>query len=91
MSDPKLVISQTSWNEMTPELQSRITYESVISLRGELIEVNKKVDILINKPLTPCKALENRVEKLEKFKMIKTVATVLSGFLGGVGGSHLPK
>mgnify|MGYP001612073593 FL=1 len=42
MIDPKLVISKSSWDEMTPELQARITYESVISMRGDVIELSNE-------------------------------------------------
>ena len=89
--DPKLVISQSSWAEMTPELQARITYESVISMRGDVIELSKKVDMINNKPLSPCISMESRIVKLEKWKVSKLIITALGSIAGGFGGSHIPK
>ena len=89
--DPKLVISQASWDDMTPELQSRITYESVISIRGDVIELSKKVDVLNNKPNAPCSTMESRITKLEKWKISKVIITAVGSIIGGFGGSHIPK
>ena len=89
--DPKLVISQYSWDKMTPEQQSRITYETVISMRSDVIDLSKKVDTLNNKPLSPCASMETRIEKLEKWKVSKLIITALGSIAGGFGGSHIPK
>ena len=89
--DPKLVISRESWNAMTPELQARITYESVISIRSEVIELSKKVDKINNKPDPPCNSCETRISKLEKWKVSKVIITALGSIAGGFGGSHIPK
>ena len=91
VTDPKLVISQLSWDEMTPELQSRVTYESVISMRGDVIELSKKVDVLNNKPNAPCATMESRIARLEKWKISKMIITAVGSIIGGVGGSHIPK
>ena len=89
MTDPKLVITEADWDNMSPDLKLKTTYRTVISTRNDVIELSKKVDIINSKPfLCP---IEPRVEKLEKFKLIKTIATIFSGFAGGFGGSHIPK
>jgi len=85
MTDPKLVVSQDSWNDMKPELQARITYETVISLRDEIIELRKTINKPIECPMEP------RIKSLEKHKLVKTILTICSGFAGGFGGSHIPK
>ena len=90
-NDPKLVISRESWNFMSPELQARITYESVISIRSEVIEISKKVDVLNNNPGPPCAAMEKRISKLEKWKVGKMIATAIGSIAGGIWGSHIPK
>ena len=93
MIDPKLVITESDWDDMNPELQAKTTYRTVISMREDVINLSQKVDRLvnINSQEKPCHKMETRIEKLEKFKLIKTIATVFSGFLGGFGGSHIPK
>ena len=88
--DPKLVISRDSWNAMSPELQARITYESVISIRSEVIEISKKVALLNNVPASPCATMEKRVSSLEKWKVGKIIITALGGIAGGYGSKHLP-
>jgi len=89
--DPKLVITADDWDDMAPGLQAKTTYRTIISLREDVINLSKKVDMIANKPSTPCPEYEKRIVKLEKYKFAKTALTILSGFVGGLGGSHLPK
>ncbi len=91
MTDPSMVITGNDWDEMTPRQQAKIIYNTVMSMREDVIGLSIKVDNVINRPVTPCHDLENRVCKLEKWKIGKMAVTVLSSFLGGIGGSHLPK
>ena len=74
MIDPKLVITESDWDDMNPELQAKTTYRTVISMREDVINLSKKVDRLvnINSQEKPCHKMETRIEKLEKFKLIKT-------------------
>lgn len=89
MTDPKLVITESDWDDMKPELQAKTTYRTVISMREDVITLIKKVDTLSNTPIV-CPH-EKRIDSLEKWKVIKSIATIFSGFLGGFGGSHIPK
>lgn len=91
MSDPKLVITKDTWDNLSHDQKLQITYDTTISTLENSIEVNKKLDHLINKKVPPCETMEKRVCKLEKWKVGKMAITVLSSFLGGIGGSHLPK
>lgn len=91
MSDPKLVITEESWERMTYKQQSKITYDTVISMRGDVIDLRNTVETLANKPSSPCVAMESRIEKLEKWSKFKAIGTIIAGFFSGVGGSHIPK
>lgn len=91
MTDPKLVVTETDWDDMSPKQQAKITYNTVISMREDVIGLSKKVDSIVSKPPPPCEKMDNRVEKLEKWSKLKAVATIASGFISGFGGSHIPK
>lgn len=85
--DPKLVIKKVTWDKFSTDEKLDIIYDTTISTRETLIEINKKLD----KPEPPCIKMENRIEKLEKWSRVKTIATIIAGFLGGTGGSQIPK
>lgn len=91
MTDPKMVITGDIWEGLTDKQQAKVTYDTVISMRVDLIGLSHKVDSIINKPATPCSELKERVDKLEKWSKFKNVATILGGLLSGWGSSHIPK
>lgn len=89
MTDPKLVITKETWKKFSTDEKLEIIYDTTISARDSNIELSKKVDGFINKP-SSC-PIEKRVENLEKWSKLKAIATIFSGFMGGFGGSHIPK
>lgn len=91
MIEPKLVITEDEWDDMSPVLQSKVMYRTTIALRNDVINLSTKIDSILNKPTNPCIYLEKRIGKLEKGKFLKNTISFLGGVLGGFGGSHLPK
>lgn len=89
MTDPKLVITKETWQDLTHDQKLQITYDTAISTRDSIIELSSKVDVLINKPIV-C-PMEPRIDKLEKHKMIKSIVMFFGSVVGGFGGSHIPK
>lgn len=87
MTDPKLVVTEKTWDTLNDDQKLKITYNTAISTRETILRLENKIDELSKQP---CPMI-HRIEGLEKHKMLKTVITAVGGVLGGFGGSHIPK
>ena len=87
MSDPKLVVTEKTWETFTDDQKLKITYDTAISTRETILRLEEKLDVLNQKP---CPMIP-RIESLEKHKVLRTIITAFGSILGGFGGSHIPK
>ena len=87
MTDPKLVVTEKTWDTFTPDQKLKITYDTTISARETILRLENKIDDLYKQP---CPMLP-RIEGLEKHKVLRTIITAFASIAGGFGGSHIPK